>query len=285
MARQAETPTTSDYLTVPGAKLYYEVSGSGPVLLLIHGAPADASAFDPIVPILAEEYTVVRYDTRGISRSTLDEPAGEIPVATHADDAHRILEHVGAESASVLGSSGGAVISLALAEGYPEQVQTVVAHEPPLLKLLPVGDPRRNGAQDVAETFNTAGLGPAIGAFVALATGGGEATPPSAPPQGTPTPEQQAVQERIGMNFPTLFTSYLLPITDFQPDIAALQAGPTRVVVGIGETSAGTVPHDTALALAAELGSEPVIFPGGHGGYTEYPDTFVAKLQDVLQEG
>lgn len=281
MARQLET--TSDMLAVPGGKLYYEVTGSGPVLLMIHGAPADASAFDPIVPLLAEEYTVVRYDTRGLSRSTLDEPAGEIPVATHADDAHRILEHFGTEPAVVLGSSGGGVISLALTQQFPEQVQTVVTHEPPLLKLLPADDPRHNGAEEIAEIYGTAGLEAAIGAFVALATGGGEATPSAPPPAGTPTPEQQEAFARLGMNFPTLFTSYLLPITGFQPDIAALQSGPSKVVVGIGETSAGTVPHDTALALAQELGSEPVTFPGGHGGYTEDPAGFVAILQGVLQ--
>src|SRR4051794_30454057 len=127
VARQSDEAVSTGFLTVPGARLYYEVSGSGPVLLLIHGAPADAEAFAPIVSLLEAHYTVVRYDTRGISRSRLDSPAEDIPVALHADDARRILAKFGDEPAAVLGSSGGAVIGLALTERYPEQVSTLVA--------------------------------------------------------------------------------------------------------------------------------------------------------------
>src|SRR3954471_7582696 len=87
VAQHADEDTTKDSVTVPGARLYYEATGSGPVLLLIHGAPADAGVFAPIVDLLAEDYTVVQYDTRGISRSQTDGPPEEIPVSVHADDA------------------------------------------------------------------------------------------------------------------------------------------------------------------------------------------------------
>jgi pimeloyl-ACP methyl ester carboxylesterase len=80
-----------------------------------------------------------------------------------------------------------------------------------------------------------------------------------------------------------LFARYLLPITSYGPDVAALHAGPSRVVVGVGEASAGELAHDTALALAGRLGTEVVTFPGGHGGYTSHPQAFVAQLQEVLR--
>src|SRR5687768_8768452 len=60
MARQTGDTAATAYLTVPGASLYYEVSGSGPVLLLIPGGPADAGIFALIVDPLAANYTVVR---------------------------------------------------------------------------------------------------------------------------------------------------------------------------------------------------------------------------------
>ncbi len=276
VARQADEAAT-DYLTVPGARLYYAVSGSGPVLLLIHGAPADSDAFAPIVPLLEEEYTVVRYDTRGMSRSSLDDPEAEIPVTVHADDARRILEKFGDEPAYVLGSSGGAVISLALTEQYPERVRRLVAHEPPLAEFLPEGDVRRSGSQEIVDTYHKEGVGPAIMQFIALAGGQDQEAPPSA---ATPEP---AALARIQQNFDTLFARYMVPITTYEPDVAALQAGSSRVVIGVGETSVGDFPHDAALGLAEQLGTEAVTFPGGHGGYTEYPEEFVAQLQEVLQ--
>ena len=275
MSHQTEAAATTNYLTVPGARLYYEVSGSGPVLLLIHGAPADAAVFAPIVGLLEQEYTIVRYDTRGISRSAVDDPVAEIPIAVHADDARRILAEFGEEPADVFGSSGGAVIGLALTERSPERVRTLVAHEPPLATVLPEDDSRRAAVQDIAETYRAEGVGAAMGKFIVLA-GGQDAPPPSA---ATPDP---AMLARLQQNFDTLFAKYLLPITTYVPDVGALQAGSSRVVVGVGETSAGDFPHDAALGLAERLGTAAVTFPGGHGGYTEYPDVFTARLRDAF---
>ena len=278
MAQHVDEGTTTDYLTVPGARLYYEVTGSGPVLLLIHGAPADADAFAPIVNLLAEHYTVVRYDTRGMSRSRPDDPAEDMPLAVHADDARRILATFGDGPASVLGSSGGAVIGLALTERYPEQVRTLVAHEPPLVHLLPEDDVRRAAVQEISDTYRTEGVGPAMGMFMTLAGGQSQSEPPD-----EVTPEMQAAMARMQQNLDTLFAHYLLPITTYVPDVAALRAGPSRVVVGVGETSAGELAHDTALALADRLGTAAVTFPGAHGGYTSHPAEFVPQLLEVLQ--
>lgn len=65
--------TTTHTLHVPGARLHYEVRGSGP-LLLVMGAPMDAGAFAPLADALASNHTVVTHDPRGISGSTLDDP-------------------------------------------------------------------------------------------------------------------------------------------------------------------------------------------------------------------
>jgi len=85
--------TQVDTLRVAGASLYYEVRGSGPVLLMIGAGAADAASFNGITTHLADQYTVVRYDRRGYSRSPLDDPEEEQRIETHSDDAHRLLDH------------------------------------------------------------------------------------------------------------------------------------------------------------------------------------------------
>ena len=122
-------PTKTDSLTVPGARIYYEVRGSGPVLLMMPGGPADASAFRRIAGHLDSDYTVVTYDPRGLSHSTLEAPVqDERIVEIFADDAHRLLTATASAPAFVFASSGGAVIGLELAALHPEQVRTLVSH-------------------------------------------------------------------------------------------------------------------------------------------------------------
>lgn len=281
VARQAETAVTTDYLTVPGARLYYEVSGSGPVLLVIPGGPADAGGFIPLAGFLEDKYTVVRYDPRGISRSQLDGPAEDVAVEVHADDAAKLLAALGDEPAYVLGHSGGAVIGLSLVERHPELVRTYVAHEPPLAELLPEGDPRRAAGQEIYDTYLEEGAGPAMMKFMA-ASGMDETAPP--PAEISPEAEAFMAEEmaRMEQNLDFFLGHYLMPITSFEPDIAALQAASSEVVVGVGEDSVGQETYDTSLALAERLGIEPVVFPGDHVGMAIYPEEFAEKLHEVL---
>jgi pimeloyl-ACP methyl ester carboxylesterase len=134
--------TKTNALKVPGANLYHEVRGSGPVLLLICGGVYDADGYAPLAEQFAARYTVVTYDRRGNSRSHLDGPPGRESIEVHADDAHRMLTAVGvtADHASVFGNSSGGTIGLELATRHPEQVRTLVVHEPPLFELLPERD-------------------------------------------------------------------------------------------------------------------------------------------------
>jgi hypothetical protein len=75
----------------------------------------------------------------------------------------------------------------------------------------------------------------------------------------------------------------LRPIGRYVPDVAALRAGPARVVVGVGEATEGQLAHRAAAALAERLGTVPVAFPGDHGGYVARPAAFAEKLHQVLR--
>ena len=132
------TPTVHT-IAVPGARLHCEVRGTGPLLLVV-GSPMASAEFAPLADALATDHTVVTYDPRGHARSTIDNPDDDATPEQRADDLVALLDALGAESADVFGSSGGAVTGLALVARHPARVRTLVAHEPPLLELLPDPD-------------------------------------------------------------------------------------------------------------------------------------------------
>jgi clorobiocin biosynthesis protein CloN7 len=262
--------STSHLLEVPGARLHYEVQGSGPTLMLI-GHPMGAVGFAPIVPALARDYTVVTYDPRGFARSAIDDRDQDGEPDLLADDVRRVLEAVGGAPACVFGSSGGAVTGLALVTRYPGHVRTLVAHEPPVALLLPEAEQARAGFEDVYDTYPKDGIAAAWQKFSAF-TG---VTLQRRDPASQPPSDIVAMSERF-------FRHGLLPIALYAPNFPALRAAKTRVVVAGGTTSRGQLPRRTAAALAERLGTALVEFPGGHAGFASDPDDFVAVLRPLL---
>jgi pimeloyl-ACP methyl ester carboxylesterase len=261
---------TTHTLAVAGASLHYEVRGSGPVLAVI-GSPMAAGEFVPLADALAPTHTVVTYDPRGISASIVDDPGQDSTPELRADDVVAILDAVGADSADVFGSSGGAVTGLAIVARHPERVRTLVAHEPPLLELLPDADAQRAQTDEIIETFHTQGIGAAWMKFMANA--GFDVI--DAPPPREPSPQDVANSTRF-------FDHELRPTTRYIPDISALTASPARIVVGIGVDSGNLVTYRTSTALAGLLGTPPVEFPGDHGGFLGEPVKFAKRLTEAL---
>ena len=268
-------PATAATLDVPGARLHYEVRGHGPLVVLV-GAPMDARSFAPLADLLAADHTVLTTDPRGINRSSVEDPDRDSTPQMRADDLSRLLTHLDAGPAVVLGSSGGAVTALALTQAHPEQVHTVVAHEPPLVELLDDRERVHAQTEDVIATYLAGDVTAAWEKFFVQAD---IVMPDGAVEQmfGGERDPQSVADERFW------FAHEMLPTTRWQPDLAALRAGPTRVVVGIGEESAGQSCDRTSSALAAALGIEPTMFPGDHTGFVEDPDGFVTRLRAVLR--
>jgi pimeloyl-ACP methyl ester carboxylesterase len=224
------------------------------------------------------DHTVLTTDPRGIGRSVLHDAHQDSTPQLRADDVSRLLAHLDAGPAAVLGSSGGAVTVLALAEAHPERVHTVIAHEPPLLTLVEDHAKLLDQQEDMIATYlagDRLGAGRKFLASanihlpeeVVLGMFGGEPDP------------QAAADEHYQ------YVHMIRGTTRFRPDVAALRAGPTRVVVGLGETSTGELCDRTSRALAAALGTGPAVFPGGHVGFVENPPAFAARLREVLAEG
>lgn len=268
-------------LKVPGATLYYQVRGSGPVLLMIPGGPTDAAIFADLVPHLTDRYTVVAYDPRGNSRSVLDGPAQDVDADVHGDDAHRLLAELGDEPAYVFGSSGGAVVGLNLAARYPGQVRVLVAHEPPCGRVLPDAEEYVAGTEEVYQAYRDQGVEAGMKRFEELVGLSGEE---QEPPQSPPSPEMMEGWGRIGGNLGFFLAHVLRPVSGYLPDVAALRSGPAKVVIGVGDASTDRqYAYRSAVVLAERLGTPPAVFPGDHGGFVGRPADFAVALDRALR--
>ncbi|PXY30895.1 alpha/beta fold hydrolase [Prauserella muralis] len=276
MNQPPSATVTASTLAVPGAELYYEVRGEGPLVVLV-AAPMDATAFAPLADLLATDHTVLTTDPRGINRSSVDDRDQDATPELRADDLARLITHLDRGPAVVLGSSGGAVSVLALAQRHPETVHTVIAHEPPLNELLDNREELRAKEEDIIATYFAGDVLGATKKFLALAR---IELPDEVVEQmfgGQRSPQQVADDD-------FQYAHMLRPTVLWRPDITALREGPVRVLVGIGEESAGQHCEDTSKALAALLGIEPTMFPGDHIGFAENPDAFAVRLREVLPD-
>lgn len=282
-------PPARHYLDVPGARLYYEVRGSGPLLLVI-GQPMTNAPFAPVADILAADQTVVTYDPHGLGESTVEDPSLDVTPDIEADDLARLIAAVGGGPADVFGSSGGAVAALALASLHPESVRTVVAHEPPVPELLPDVAHVRAAVDDIEDAFREHGSGGGWGKFISLVMAEGpltEAGPPPAtwPPEGADQGDGQeppAPSEKQAADDALFFLRMLKPFTRYEPAVDVLRAGTPRVVVAVGAASEQHIAVRSARALAERLGAPPAEFPGDHGGFMSDPAAFAETLRKTL---
>lgn len=289
------TTPAPHFLDIPQGRLYYEVRGSGPLLLII-GQPMTSAPFAPLADLLATDHTVVTYDPHGLGQSTIEDPAAAVTPEIQADDLALLVDALGGGKADVFASSGGAVAGLAFVARHPDKVGTLIAHEPPVTELLPDAGQVRATTDGIEDAYRAYGSGPAWGTFVSLVMHQGEiteagVTPASWPPPGadagpeagtedvqappSPTPKQIADDELF-------FLRMLKPFTRYQPDVAALRTGTPRVLVAIGAASGPEVARRSAEALAVQLDQQPTVFPGDHGGFMADPGGFASTIRPLL---
>ena len=120
---------------INNTNLFYEETGAGEPLVLVHGAWVDHTSWDAVVPGLAEAFRVVAIDLRGHGASTLEPPDGG---TVHDDiaDVVALLDRLDLATANVAGISSGACVALRLAIEHPARVRRVLPHEPPCISYL-----------------------------------------------------------------------------------------------------------------------------------------------------
>jgi uncharacterized protein YndB with AHSA1/START domain/pimeloyl-ACP methyl ester carboxylesterase len=281
---------TTHTLDVPGATLTYDVrpndASTEPTLLLI-GWPMGAAGFGTLSRHFSDR-TVVTYDPRGVERSVKSDPASPVTPDVHADDLHRLIQAIGGP-VDVFASSGGAVNALALVSNHPEDVRTLVAHEPPLASILPDREHAMAAAVAVHETYQRSGWGAGMAHFITITSHRGPFTAEIAG-QAAPDPAMFGMPATDdGSRTDPLLGQNIVTGTHYEPDFDALRTASTRIVMAAGEESEGQMANRGAFAVAERLGAKPALFPSDHGGFLggEYgqtgdPDAFAAKLREEL---
>jgi pimeloyl-ACP methyl ester carboxylesterase len=271
--------TRTGTVPVPGASIHYEIRGSGAPLLIAQGGDGNAERGAALADRLAADYTVVTYDRRGLSNSVSQDPTAAVTVATHADDAHRLLAALVDEPAYVFGSSFGALLGLTMAAAHPDQVKTLVAHDPATVRLLPE-QTRARAERDfdrLEDTFRRDGALAALRTLGELVDADFSDREPDVPLPAPPGPDRlDDLSFFLANDLPAMRVAEL----DAGHVTGLVEAG-VRVVPAAGRGSRRIWNYDCANALAALLGTEVTEFPGGHSLST-HPTAFSARLREVL---
>jgi pimeloyl-ACP methyl ester carboxylesterase len=265
---------------VNGHRLFFELSGRGVPVVLVHGSWASHAIWEPVVPALAARFRVLAYDRRGHSRS--ERPAGQDSVHDDVDDLAALIEHLGMAPAWVVGNSYGAAITLRLAADRPELLRGVIAHEPPLFDVLkddpaiaPMLGELNQGIERVASTISAGDHAKAAKDFVeevALGPGSWQQFPPE-------------VREQIIFNAPTFLDETRDP-DGLSIDLDRLRAFDKPMLLTTGDQSPPYFGPVVTKLQAACPGANVQNFRGaGHLPHMTHPDAFVEKVAAFIESG
>jgi pimeloyl-ACP methyl ester carboxylesterase len=287
--------TTMRRLETAEAEIVYDLRGPLPTAggrppLFMIGQPMTASGFDAVASQFPER-TVVTYDPRGLGRSRRKDGRTDQAPTVQAQDVHAVIAALGAGPVEMFASSGGAVTALALVAAYPADVTTLVAHEPPLIPVLPDAQAAERARAGVRDAYEDKGSGAGMAAFIMMTSWRGEFTDdyftqPAPDPAvfGMPTVDD-------GSRDDPLLSDRSWAVSSYRPDVDALTAARTRVVIAVGEESLDTFTGRASVATAKLLGQQPTVFPSHHGGfvggefgYAGQPEAFARKLREVLDD-
>ena len=286
---------TTQMLETPQVDLVYDIhsplqAADGHPPLIMIGQPMDAGGFRTLASYFSDR-TVVTYDPRGLGRSTRKDGRVDHEPGIQAADVHAVIEALGAGPVEMFASSGGAVTALALVAAFPDDVTTLVAHEPPLIPVLPDAQAAERARAGVRDAYADKGSGAGMAAFIMMTSWRGEFTDgyfaqPAPDPAvfGMPTVDD-------GSRDDPLLSDKSWAVSSYWPDVDALTAARTRVVIAVGEESLDTFTGRTSVATAKLLGQQATVFPSHHGGfvggefgYAGQPEAFARKLREVLAD-
>lgn len=264
---------TSGFVQVPGARLYYQARGTGPILFVIAGGSGNAESFQATGAFLEPYFTVLSYDRRGYARSPLERPGDVrvISIETQSDDAHRLLTALTTEPAYVFGSSIGALIGLDLVQEHQEQVHLLIAHEPPLRTFLEgetLHGPRPQAGETPEQTIQRFAASLGLKHLLAHDESG----------------QVRAEDTRRKHHNAAFFLSYEAPaVNSYEVNLDRLRSVKDKITFGGGEDGREYFPYRGARKAAEALEVPFVEFPGKHGGYGEYPAQFAEKLREYFK--
>jgi pimeloyl-ACP methyl ester carboxylesterase len=285
--------TTNHVLETAEVDIAYDVHGPLPTAdgrppLFMIGQPMEASGFNALIERLPDR-TVITYDPRGIGRSTRKDGRVDNSPTVQAEDVHAVVDALGVGQVELFASSGGAVTALALVVAHPSDVTTLVAHEPPIIPVLPDAEAAERARSGFRDVYEARGSNAGMAAFIAMTSWQGEFTDEYFA-QPAPDPAVFGMpNDDDGSRDNPLLSDRSWAVSSYHPDVEALTAAPTRIVIAVGEESTGTFTARAAVCTAELLGQQATVFPSHHGGflggefgYAGQPEAFARKLREVL---
>ncbi|WKK72935.1 alpha/beta fold hydrolase [Rathayibacter oskolensis] len=266
------------HLEVPGASLHWEADGhaSAPALLLVHAGIADLRMWDPLVPSLAEDHQVIRYDSRGFGGTT----SGSVEFDARAD-ALAVLDHLGVERATVIGCSRGGSLALDLTIAHPDRVSGLVAIAPGV-DGFPYPDPTEEEDRrfdEIDRVLRTGDHERVARMEAELWAFGPERSAESLDPAFVETVRELATGSRGHEHEKPTTIDLDPPAYDRVVDIAV----PTLVVVGAYDLSESFPVHEYLATVIP--GADSTIFrTAAHLPSVELPAEFLAALRPWLAE-
>lgn len=263
-------------VAIDGAEIYYETRGEGPPVLILQGGLSEAGATEQLAEALAQNYRVISYDRRGLSRSVVSTEDSPTTISRHAADAGAILAALSARRARVVGPSIGALIGLELAVRHPELVATLVAHEPPMSTV--VIDREHEAELDTVAALAREDVRAAIKHLASLTGSGQASAQPGARPASPVGDLDTNLRRFFEHDFPAVRSSTL--------DADRIKAIPRSTVIlpAGGAESRGQWEYRCAERLAHELDREFIEMPGGHNGFVSHPWAIAAELTRLFTE-
>jgi pimeloyl-ACP methyl ester carboxylesterase len=287
--------TTTHMLETAEVDIAYDVRGPLPTAdgrppLFMVGQPMEAGGFATLESYFPDR-TVVTYDPRGLGRSSRKDGRVDHAPTVQADDVHAVIEALGVGPVEMFASSGGAVTALALVAAYPDEVTTLVAHEPPLIPVLPDAEAAERARAGFRDAYVARGSNAGMAAFIAMTSWRGEFSDDYF---AQPVPDPAAFgmpSEDDGSRDNPLLSDRSWAVSSYRPDVDRLAAAPTRIVIAVGEESLDTFTGRASVATADLLGQRATVFPSHHGGflggesgYAGQPEAFARKLREVLDD-
>ena len=271
--RPTGTDSHSAFLDVPGARIYYEVSGTGPLLVLIPGAAGSVEPYRRLAGELAPRFTVVTYDRRGFSRSTLvgEQDYGR-RLETDADDVAALVTHLGDGPAAAFGNSSGATVALEFLVRHPSLGSRVGAHEAPVMMELADADEWVAFFSSLYELYRRSGPEAAMERFRER----------SFPESDRRVMAHVPANEFSAANAAFWFEHELRQYPAVKLDHRSLKAHADRLVLAVGGESHGYPCREAAVALGRTIGCPVAELPGGHVAFVAQAPLFARALAPLL---
>ena len=250
--------------------LYYERMGTGPTMVLVHGAVADAGYFSECCHFLRDHFDLVTYDRRGNSRS-LPKEGATFHVADQTDDLVNLIEQLDLSDVILVGHSAGGIMCLEAINRIPGRLKRVIIYETPLMGLCEGVDMSIRWVEDL-KAMNAEGKHREVAREFGVSIG--ELDERARKKSGDE-------KEKDRRNFAHFINYEFNDFSYYMPNMAVLKANARFLTALQGDRNQGHYFHESMQTLSAQTGCELIYTAGCHNAPFDVPQSFAVCLLGI----